>query len=308
MGARSFAISLAAVQTAVTTLSDRKGIADSLAGALADIAPHALHAVTFFSGPASLQADAAGARVGRARIDVADFPRSYGTSGVRWDRWSVREEDRNRVRAIEMPPCGLSDYWSRVGSVGTYRRCVVCIGERAVALAGSLVIDDHPLDEATWAHLEATILASVRAIQLAAYAGGALDAQPEIDIVGYLAPDGVVLAAANDAEATAATQAASEALRHGGRRSFAARGMRFSLRPSEGVRDAEVVAVVAERGAALSERDARLVEWVRRGLTNREVGAMLGVPQTTVKRALERLFARHGASNRVELLRLLDGA
>lgn len=125
-----------------------------------------------------------------------------------------------------------------------------------------------------------------------------------------LSPEGVTLAAPEDADVAAATTVAERAIRSRRlERSFAALGKSYRLRPCASVRTAEVFELVSVPQAAraeLSQRDTQLVEWVRLGLTNREVAAMLGVPVTTVKKTLERLFARHGASNRVELLRLLD--
>jgi DNA-binding CsgD family transcriptional regulator len=52
----------------------------------------------------------------------------------------------------------------------------------------------------------------------------------------------------------------------------------------------------------LTPRQKRVLEYVRRGLTNREIGGELGITEDGVKAHLSRLFLRFGVSNRVELL------
>jgi DNA-binding CsgD family transcriptional regulator len=300
------ALRLDEIHAASAILSDRRGIADALTDELAAIAPHALHVVTFFSGPVPLDIDAVSARIGKTGADIGGFAGSYGASQVKWDRWSVRRDDRDTFRRVEMSRSALARYWSRHGTSTDYRRRVICVGDRAVALAGSTVIDDRPIDEETWAYMDERIVATVPSIRLSAIAAGIADGVANDDVVGYFLPDGTMLAAANDAGVASAVACASESLRTRSCHSFVAGGVRYGLRRSEHVQSVEVMELVATRGHALSERDAALVDWVRRGLTNREVAAMLGVPPTTVKKALERLFTKQGASNRVELLRMLD--
>jgi DNA-binding CsgD family transcriptional regulator len=54
--------------------------------------------------------------------------------------------------------------------------------------------------------------------------------------------------------------------------------------------------------SVLTPRQKRVLEHVRKGLTNREIGAELGITEDGVKAHLSRLYLRFGASNRVELL------
>ena len=271
--------SLHDVHAAAATLSDRRTVAAALAGSLAAIAPHALHTVTFFSGPASLDIEVAASRIGTTSVDLRGFARSYGASEVAWDRWSVRPCDRDALRRVHMPGNPLGAYWSRHGAPLDYRRRVICIGSCAIALAGSAVIDDRPIDEATWRLVDERIAATATAIRMAAFAAGALDqALTAEDVVGYLSPDGVVLAAANDPELSVVIASASDMLRTRSKRAFAAGGVRYTLRPTERVKAAEVFELVAARGADLSERDAELVDWVRRGLTKiRKISAPIRV-------------------------------
>lgn len=297
------------LQTATATLSDRAGVAHALTAALAAIAPRALHAVTFFSGPASLELDAAAAHIEGRPLDVRDLGEVYTTSAVRWNRWEVEPRDRDRFVPVDVRPSdGLRAYWLRHARLAGYRRQVVCVGRRAVALVGSTAIGDADLPPAIWAALQACIAKTCDAIRLAAFAAGALEDIAPVEATAYLSETGERLATAGDREIEPAIVHAAELLRTRSKtRAFTVHGIRYVLRPSAVVRGAEVFELVATRGIALSERDVSLVGWVRRGLTNREVAVMLEVPPSTVKKALERLFARHGASNRVELLRLIDG-
>lgn len=52
----------------------------------------------------------------------------------------------------------------------------------------------------------------------------------------------------------------------------------------------------------LTPRQKKVLEHLRRGLTNREIGEELGISEDGVKAHLARLFLRFGVSNRVELL------
>lgn len=63
--------------------------------------------------------------------------------------------------------------------------------------------------------------------------------------------------------------------------------------------------VRADAPPELTARQRELVEWLRLGLRNREIAERMSVRPSTIKTMLERLYRRHGATNRVELLRFL---
>ena len=52
---------------------------------------------------------------------------------------------------------------------------------------------------------------------------------------------------------------------------------------------------------ALAPRERQLVDFVRRGLRNREIAEQLGVTEGTVKAYLHAIFEKLGVSNRTEL-------
>ena len=54
----------------------------------------------------------------------------------------------------------------------------------------------------------------------------------------------------------------------------------------------------------LSERDREVVSLVVDGLSNKEIGARLGIPETSVKRALQRVFDKCGVRTRGQVVRL----
>ena len=56
----------------------------------------------------------------------------------------------------------------------------------------------------------------------------------------------------------------------------------------------------------LTPRQRRVLEQLRRGLTNREIGDELGITEDGVKAHLSRLFLRFGVTNRVELLAAVE--
>ncbi|WP_211840591.1 LuxR family transcriptional regulator [Saccharopolyspora hirsuta] len=65
-------------------------------------------------------------------------------------------------------------------------------------------------------------------------------------------------------------------------------------------------AVVRSTGSAaavsLSDTEARIVELISEGFTNRRIGAQLGLSEKAVERQLTRLFAKTGCRSRVELV------
>jgi DNA-binding CsgD family transcriptional regulator len=51
----------------------------------------------------------------------------------------------------------------------------------------------------------------------------------------------------------------------------------------------------------LTSRELEIVGWLRDGLSNRQIGTVLGLTENTVKKYLLRIFERIGCENRVGL-------
>lgn len=62
----------------------------------------------------------------------------------------------------------------------------------------------------------------------------------------------------------------------------------------------------ARRHVELTERQREIIQFVRRGLTNREIAEKLDITEDGVKAHLSRLFLRFAVTNRVELLAVVD--
>jgi transcriptional regulator EpsA len=58
---------------------------------------------------------------------------------------------------------------------------------------------------------------------------------------------------------------------------------------------------------ALSEREREILEWVRKGKTNHEIGTILGISQFTVKNHLQRIFRKMDVLNRAQAIGKLSG-
>jgi len=54
-----------------------------------------------------------------------------------------------------------------------------------------------------------------------------------------------------------------------------------------------------DESEALTKREAQIVEGIRLGLTNKQIGRKLGISPTTVKTHLEHIFVKLGVSTRV---------
>ena len=57
--------------------------------------------------------------------------------------------------------------------------------------------------------------------------------------------------------------------------------------------------------AALSEREQRVIHWLRLGKTNAEIAALVNLSENTVKHHLTNIFDKFGVSNRAQLVRNL---
>lgn len=58
------------------------------------------------------------------------------------------------------------------------------------------------------------------------------------------------------------------------------------------------------RGLGLTAREAEILSWVVQGKTNPEIGMILGIQLTTVKKHLESIFAKLGVENRTAAVTL----
>jgi len=61
-----------------------------------------------------------------------------------------------------------------------------------------------------------------------------------------------------------------------------------------------VVTIVEPRALALTRREREVLAWVAGGLTNREIGAELGISEHTVKNHLRAIGQRLHTGNRTE--------
>ncbi len=62
-----------------------------------------------------------------------------------------------------------------------------------------------------------------------------------------------------------------------------------------------------DRLVLLTAREWEAVDWVGKGLTNRQIGRELWITENSVKQALKRIFRKLGVRSRVELVRLVEG-
>jgi DNA-binding CsgD family transcriptional regulator len=198
-------------------------------------------------------------------------------------------------------------------------RIVVCAGERQVAVVGAGVPEGTTFDDAERDALAAAAAALVVPLRLAALLAA-----------GTVAPLEQVLAASGDAvlaldrrgRVVDSSRAGFELLRRDRALPDRVRAaLRALERPLAVVRTADHVihvspcgldgaaylAVVdgagfAEPPVALGARQTELLDLLGRATPNAELGAAMGIAPSTVKTMLERLYARAGVANRVELL------
>jgi DNA-binding CsgD family transcriptional regulator len=55
-------------------------------------------------------------------------------------------------------------------------------------------------------------------------------------------------------------------------------------------------------GTSLSDREREILDWVRKGKTNLEIGAILGISPYTVKNHLQRIFRKLDVLNRAQAI------
>ncbi len=73
--------------------------------------------------------------------------------------------------------------------------------------------------------------------------------------------------------------------------------LKFSRHPQSG-RVLFIVEETAATGEELTSRETEVLEWLRQGKSNYEIGIILGISIHTVKRHVERILAKLGAENR----------
>jgi DNA-binding CsgD family transcriptional regulator len=108
----------------------------------------------------------------------------------------------------------------------------------------------------------------------------------EAEVVGY------VRLGYTNAQIALATGRSVPAVRNLLARVFDKRGVRTRAQLVDGV--------LETRG--LTRREREIVEHLRTGLTNREIGEVLGISVNTVRNTLARLFEKVGVSTRSELM------
>lgn len=305
-------VSLHELLAGVVAASDTVAIADAILRELCALVPNVLFAVTTFEGPRALTIGESRARIGGTPIELVDHHAVYARSPVKWNRWAVDAADR-RLRAIPVEPVPrdkLNGYWA-IHDVREHRRVLVCEGQRALAMIGASVVDDRPPCDEAWALVEQRMGVGAHLLRTAWRIVQPVDgaASPAPEPCAYLAPDGVVLAASDGARRTSALHRAAARLRDGRRspsRVLGDGGSTFELRPSTLLRDHGGFEL-HDRSPAPSAPNADLIDGLARGLTNQEVATLLGTTPRAVKKRLERLYARYGATNRRELLYFLQG-
>lgn len=306
-------VSLHELLANVVAASNMVTISEAILRELCALVPNVLFAVTTFEGPRALTIGESCARMGGTSVELVDHRAVYARSAVKWNRWAVGTEDQ-RLRAIPVEPLPrdkLNGYWA-IHDVREHRRVLVCEGRRALAMIGASVVDDRAPSLDAWSLIEERMAAGAHLLRTAWRIVQPVDgaAGPSEEPCAYLAPDGVVLAAADGARQTAALHRAAARLREGRRgpaRVEGDDGRAFELRPSPLLQDHGGFEL-HDRSPAPSAPNADLIDGLARGLTNQEVATLLGTTPRAVKKRLERLYARYGATNRRELLYFLQSA
>lgn len=207
-------------------------------------------------------------------------------------------------------------------------RVCVCAGAKQVALVGAAIPEGTAFSDAERARLTEVAAAIVAPLRMAALvAAGSDDRQHSpLEVMLDSAEEAIVTVDARGAIVDSSPVAASllrrdrgvaarvrSAVRSVGRDVGVVRSPAEVLRVSRCRADRRVAYLVvidgsawAEPPVALSPRQRELLASLRRGLTNAEIADGMGVAPSTVKTMLERLYAKAGVSNRVELLAWAD--
>lgn len=75
--------------------------------------------------------------------------------------------------------------------------------------------------------------------------------------------------------------------------------------PGRAASAADATPAAIERALGLTAREAEILSWVVQGKTNPEIGTILGIQLTTVKKHLESIFTKLGVENRTAAVTLV---
>lgn len=200
-------------------------------------------------------------------------------------------------------------------------RVAICAGDRQVALVGAAVPEGTEFTEAERARLRETSAALVAPLRIAALVAAAETGSALERALG--ASEESVIALDVRGRIVDTSRPAFELLRRDralpGRLAKAVDGLSrrrakvpsgervIHVTPYEGERRVAYLAVVdgsafAEAPLPLTPRQVEVLDLLESGRTNAEIARALGNAPSTVKTILERLYARTGTSNRVELI------
>lgn len=297
---------MAALLESVELLGQPERVVELILAELAAIAPRVHFGVALFGSERALTMSLTRTRLGHGAADFDNHAHLYVRSAVYWNRWAVAPADRRVVRE-GVPRQALGRFWSTYG-IHEHRRLIVSEGSSGLAWIGASVVDDRRVDRETWDELErrmldgATLLRSAHRI-----APSRAPRHEEREVLAFLSPDGTVLAQ-KSAQYTSQIRAASARLADNRWSDWRLeqRGSSFELAPAEELRDHGGFVLSRVRAASDGRAEREFLDVLRRGLTNREIALVLGTTPTAVKKRLERLYARHHASNRIELLHVLE--
>lgn len=185
----------------------------------------------------------------------------------------------------------------------------MCIADQALAL-----VSTHRVARSrtpNWARLASIIETTLPALRFSWISlGGPTRAANEV--LAYLSPTGTVLAFGLHSTPTFPSATAQEVIaglrkRDGDWKNVDPEGYKLVSCNDLHLRDVTVLQLRERTRAAtrLSPRDAELVHWLARGLTNKEIASLLVTRPSTIKRAPALLYARTGAGDRTELLHML---
>lgn len=319
------------LREASRALEDEPTIVRLAAESLAEACPRGLGlAYTIRGHPAR----AVGAAVGLARqpdsdaLDLERFRRVYGSAQLYYDRTAVQPDQRGRWMELPQEWFRRSAFYPLFRPYGRMARALVCLGPRPMACVGLLL----PERAAALSALEQQRLrlaaercaGPLRLVALLAQAEPALDGVEHLlarcsEAIFLLATGGAILACSPAGQqALALRPGLSDVLARSVRQACA--HAHSIVTPQGGLQ--VHVTPCAPRGSAagylatlgsartpgrdrLTPREAELLSWAERGLTNAAIARRMDLAAATVKTMFERLYRKTGVHGRVALLRVL---